>query len=96
MPTQPKAIKFDAPVNYDGGKYRYIRFFGDNGAELASHRIRGRTGSMFFYNVPIFEEMGEVRKEIEAGYELIGIRLYTNTNGLWFNFLLWPSAQEIY
>ena len=39
---------------------------------------------------PIFKE-DVPKKEIDAGYELIGVSLTINSHGSWLNFLLMPQ-----
>ena len=33
------------------------------------------------------------QKEIDAGYELIGVSLTVDSSGSWLNFLLWPENR---
>ena len=49
--------------------------------------------SLCFYNPVIKEDVP--KKEIDAGYELIGVSLTIDSTGSWINFLLWPQHQPI-
>ena len=53
-------------------------------------------GKLVVWN-PEFEDAPEITKEIEDGYQIIGVSLTTNQSGqiTWMNFLIWPENQPI-
>jgi hypothetical protein len=45
---------------------------------------------------PVYTGTEAIKKQIDPGFELIGMELTVDSTGSWINFILWPEKQPIY
>ena len=83
-----KYVQLNPFESNSDGLYRRIKFFDAGNNEI---------GGVIYNLNPLFQDNQEIKREIPADHDVVGLSLTTDQNGhiVWANFVLWPTNQEI-